>query len=381
MFDHGGVGRFRMRESETLYAASLKNWINTMQDKISGTVVVIYDACESGSFLYYLTPPEGKKRIVITSTKYGEEAYSLYNGIISFSEYFWGQINAGGKLYNAFTSDSDGISYSFTNQTPQLDDDGNGIYETKIDGEIAKTYTIGKGIVTGSVIPFVGSVSEPQTLNGTTSTLLWAKEITGNGNLKKVWAVIRPPDFRTGSTSDPVTSMPDIELTYNKNNNRYEATYNRFTEKGTYNIGIFAMDDKSNVSLPKTTTVEQTVLISTNPVAEITANGIRNELYVYTKDTINIDIKFTAGNRIGTDAQWWLYAYTNFGTYYFDLASGWSRGYTATHQGALTDLPSTRVFTTQGWQLPAGNYLFVFEVKTTDGESYRDSVAVNVFNK
>ncbi|KJU87405.1 hypothetical protein MBAV_000401, partial [Candidatus Magnetobacterium bavaricum] len=83
----------------------------------------------------------------------------------------------------------------------------------------------------------------------------------------------------------------------------------------------------------------------------------------------------------GADAQWWLYVYTNFGTYYFNLASySFVPGYTVTHQGKLFDLPSTRVFIAQGW-LPAGNYLFVFEVKTTDGESYRDSVAVNVFNK
>ncbi|KJU85596.1 hypothetical protein MBAV_002210, partial [Candidatus Magnetobacterium bavaricum] len=82
----------------------------------------------------------------------------------------------------------------------------------------------------------------------------------------------------------------------------------------------------------------------------------------------------------GADAQWWLYVYTNFGTYYADLASGWIPGYAATYQGALTYLSSTRVFIAQGW-LPAGNYLFVFEVKPTDGESYRDSVAVNVFNK
>ncbi|MBF0538560.1 MAG: hypothetical protein HQL03_09950 [Nitrospirae bacterium] len=378
MFDHGGTGRFKMRESEILYAVLLRDWLNTMQDKISGIVVVIYDACDSGSFLPYLTPPQGKTRIVITSTKQGEEATSVYDGVISFSGFFWGQVNAGAKLYDAFKFSINGISFSQFHQTPQLDDNGNGIGNEDTDGDIAETYNIGKGIATGADIPVVGSVSDPQTLNATPSALLWAN-ITSSVNLRNVWAVIRPPDFNTGSTSEPVTDMPNIELTYNTSNKRYEGTYNKFTEKGTYEIAVFAMDEDNSVSLPKTTTVTQTVSTSTNPIAGITANGSHNDLYIYTTDTLRIDVKLTAGGKIGANAQWWLYAYTNFGTLYYNLSAGWLPGYTATYQGALFDLSTMPVLSYAG--LPAGNYLFVFKVKTTDGESYSDSVLVNISNK
>ncbi|KJU84880.1 protein containing DUF1566 [Candidatus Magnetobacterium bavaricum] len=42
--------------------------------------------------------------------------------------------------------------------------------------------------------------------------------------------------------------MPEIELAYNKSTNRHEGIYNQFTEKGTYEIAVFAMDDNDNIT-------------------------------------------------------------------------------------------------------------------------------------
>ena len=62
LVDHGGKDTFRMRGTETLSAADLDSWLDTLQNTMTGKVTVIYDACESGSFLSSLTPPPGKER-------------------------------------------------------------------------------------------------------------------------------------------------------------------------------------------------------------------------------------------------------------------------------------------------------------------------------
>ena len=59
--DHGGTGTFRMSGTETLAATDLDAWLDTLQATMPGKVIVVYDACESGSFLPILTPPAGKE--------------------------------------------------------------------------------------------------------------------------------------------------------------------------------------------------------------------------------------------------------------------------------------------------------------------------------
>ena len=71
-----------MNGSETLSATLLKDWLNALQPTITGRIIVIYDACESGSFLSTLA---GDNRIIITSTSSGENAYFLTQGSLSFS--------------------------------------------------------------------------------------------------------------------------------------------------------------------------------------------------------------------------------------------------------------------------------------------------------
>jgi glycosylphosphatidylinositol transamidase (GPIT) subunit GPI8 len=66
---HGGDGSFRMSETEVLKAEDLASWLNGLQQMMPGLVTLVYDACESGSFISRLAPPPpGRQRITITST-------------------------------------------------------------------------------------------------------------------------------------------------------------------------------------------------------------------------------------------------------------------------------------------------------------------------
>ena len=253
MVDHGGNGMFRMGETELLSDADLDVWLDSLQQAISGPVTMLYDACESGSFLPHLLPPAGKKRILATSTSSGEKSIFVGDGTVSFSFFFWARISNGDSFYDAFVSAKKSI-VTTSNQTPQLDGNGNGIGNEKADKDAACLIQIGNEAKSAGDVPVIGRVSPALTLEGETSALLYADQVIDADGISRVWAVITPPDYSYGATDTPVTDLPILEL-LPVGNNRYEATFANFTSPGTYNIVVFALDRDGEISLPVQTSV------------------------------------------------------------------------------------------------------------------------------
>jgi hypothetical protein len=260
LVDHGGTGTFRMSGAETLSATDLDGWLDTLQTQISGKLIVVYDACESGSFLNALRPPGGytTMRIVLTSTSIGESAHFVTSGTVSFSNYFWTQVFNGVTVGEAFTIAKDALSQTYDYQTPLLDDNGNGVGNEAGDGNVAAATYIGNGTPQNWAAPVIGVVSPDQTINGTADASLWADPVTDPDGVAHVWAVLRPPDYNQESSSNPVTGLPGIDL-QPVGGDRYEATYANFTTAGTYTILIYARDRQGNTSVPMLThvTVEE----------------------------------------------------------------------------------------------------------------------------
>jgi hypothetical protein len=257
---HGGDGTFRMSETEILNAEHLASWLNELQETMQGLITVIYDACESGSFVSKLVPPSGKQRILITSTSPGEPAYFLIQGALSFSYTFWSQIFGGAKIYDAYVVGKDVIGVAVgtgKSQNPQIDDNGNGIGNEKTDGDVARNTKIGKGFIIAGDIPSISIISQDQVLNGQTSATITVEVVT-TGRITKVWAIVHSPDF-TNPTDNPITDLPTFDLTWSGQNQRYEGTYNGFAVMGTYTVTVYAMNEATIISLPKTTKVEQTL--------------------------------------------------------------------------------------------------------------------------
>ncbi len=86
-----------------LLAEDLDVSLDNLQNYTDVDVVVIYEACESGSFVPRLLPPEGKQRIVITSSKSGEAASFADDSVYSFSYQFWSSVILNGNLYSCRT--------------------------------------------------------------------------------------------------------------------------------------------------------------------------------------------------------------------------------------------------------------------------------------
>ncbi|MEA2013788.1 MAG: DUF1566 domain-containing protein [Thermodesulfobacteriota bacterium] len=266
MIDHGGVGTFRMGAAEFLEVNDLDTWLDTIQETIPGAVTLVYDACRSGSFLPLLLPPAGKGRILATSASADQESIFLDQGTISFSFLFWARMFNGDSFYDSFVhaKNSVGITHA---QAPLLDANGNGIGNEKGDKDATKEIRIGNEMRVAGDIPCIGSVSPAQTLEGETSVLIYANDVFDLDGISRVWAIITPPNCLSSSPDDPVTDLPTIDLTP-IGNNRYETTYSRFTNTGTYNIAIFAADVTDAFSLPKQTTV-----IQTKSIGDINGDG------------------------------------------------------------------------------------------------------------
>ncbi len=253
--DHGGQGKFLMRQNEFLLATELDSWIDAAEAVIPGNVIVVYDACRSGSFFSYMTTANNKQRVFISSTGKNQNALFADKGVLSFGYMFWSRFLFGDSFYDSYVKAKDGISLTYENrQTPHLDANGNGVSDEREDKDIARGLKLGKEIVSGYTVPSIGRISSPIELYNETSFLIFAEDVVDIDGIRRVWATILPPDFNSGSADNPVTSLPFIELNA-VGGNRYEGVYDNFTSEGAYHISVFATDLAGNISLPKATTV------------------------------------------------------------------------------------------------------------------------------
>ncbi len=257
--DHGGREQFRMSEFELLSATDFNTWFTEAHGQTPGDTVLVYDACRAASFLPVLSSSTENPPILVTSASGDENAYFTANGALSFSFLFWGNILNGMNLMDAFITTKNAIEYTYTNQTPMLDDNGNGIGNEAGDGIAAADVIIGNGIVSAGDIPAIReiSISPDRTLTGASSAAIHAVNVTDADGIARVRAVITPPDFLAGGPESPVLSLPSIDLALTGTNN-YEATYDGFTANGTYRIAVYAEDRLGSISLPYHTSVIRT---------------------------------------------------------------------------------------------------------------------------
>jgi hypothetical protein len=119
--DHGGDRQFRLSGAETVSDAQLDAWLDELQAGALGRVTVIYDACESGSFVPGFMPPAGEDRVTITSASAGEPAYFTGQGLLSFSSFFWTEILNGASIGAAYATARTAVETASTPQFPLLD--------------------------------------------------------------------------------------------------------------------------------------------------------------------------------------------------------------------------------------------------------------------
>ncbi|MBF0317635.1 MAG: matrixin family metalloprotease [Nitrospirae bacterium] len=100
----------------------------------------------------------------------------------------------------------------------------------------------------------------------------------------------------------------------------------------------------------------------------ITGNGAEGTVTIKSSDTLDVDVSLDPGSKKGVMAEWWAYAVTPFGIYYYLYPNQWLPAKYAfdvrpAYKGALFDLQSTRLLSASG--LPTGYYYIYFGVDTT----------------
>ncbi|MGE0083820.1 MAG: PKD domain-containing protein [Desulfococcaceae bacterium] len=240
--DHGKSGTFRMNGTDILTAAMLDEWLDALQSQISGKIIVIYDACSSGSFLPVLAAPD---RIVISSAKENEEAWFISQGSVSFSGFFWTDVFSGKNIADAFEHAVSALNSAVSLQNPQIDGNGNGSGNESPDYDAAGEVKIA-GIADyqqdAPVFTAFSAVNSPSDAN---SAILSAS-VTDNDGLSRVWAVIQPPGFNSADNST-ILEMPAAEL-LPAGGDRFEGIYEGIASEGNYKILYYARDRHGSVS-------------------------------------------------------------------------------------------------------------------------------------
>jgi hypothetical protein len=245
MIGNGGNGYFEMDGQAdprvTLSAQTLDGWLDQVQSAASARVILMYDACQSGSFLPHLAPPDGKKRIVMTGTSADERGWFLDDGEISFSWFFWRSIFSQSEVFGAFNKAKNMMNGL---QIPLIDADGNGAPpdaspQIRTDTEINIGWK-----EAAAVLPPVIEYAEcdPPVLDGSTASAFRAKVIDSNGSgIARVWVRIITPEITYLPVNDPGIVTPTEVLT-DKGGGIYEKQYNGFIYTGAYTNYFYAVD-------------------------------------------------------------------------------------------------------------------------------------------
>jgi len=259
MVGHGGDSFYTMHD-EKIDATELNSWLDDLQTRIPGKVVLVYDAPLSGSFMSTITAPPGKQRIVITSTSADQYNYSLYNGEISFSHSFWKTIHNCSTISFAFDS---ARLHMLPFQTAMVDANGNGIANEKTDFQLISNITIGNDVLIPLDKPYIENNSPKQILQGETNYTISAGPVTDSNPLVHVIGIINSPSDVIPDEIKTITDLEIIELSDPDQDNIYTYDYNQFTQKGLYSVHVYAKDTESQYSEPVSLTYDQNVDIFT----------------------------------------------------------------------------------------------------------------------
>ena len=212
-------------------------------------VNIIMEACHSGSFIDRLGGVGSiskANRVVISSTGRDNNAYASATGGY-FTDAFLSCIASSGSLKACYDQAKAAVALTGVNQTPWLDDTGDGI-STGADGTIAASRYIASSFgaappqITAATVKIVG-------VNGT----LEAHLQEGGDRLDVVWAAVYPPSFQEPNYTTLNLGVPSLKLDpVNGTPGLYRASYpNGFAEQGDYRVIMYAQDKSGMQAQPK----------------------------------------------------------------------------------------------------------------------------------
>jgi ligand-binding sensor domain-containing protein len=249
--DHALTGKLRLDPfDEVLTAQDLNAMLTDYQQTTGSQVVVVLEACHTGSLVSGLTGPD---RLIVTSTA-EDKAYYDNLGMFSFSKFFFDNLRRGESFYDAFQTVSGKLptyGHPFNLQAPQLDDDGDGFANTSTDGRLARKFCLNGcfGALSGEI------TLEPETpaatvTAGQTLSLVVRAGIT-EGRIKRVWALIMTPDAAKQRNEQGFSLIPTPVVNLRQqpeDASRWQGSFSGFQYRGDYVVTFMAKDNEGFIT-------------------------------------------------------------------------------------------------------------------------------------
>jgi len=309
LLDHGGIDTFKIFPNEILTAAQLNGFIDTFQNATNRRVIVMIEACKSGSFTDDLVA-QGDDRVIVTCTD-DKNAYLQLAGRISFTQFFIDSLLTGDSIYDGWLKAKSKLSnmgLPYNLMQPQL-----------VEGvSMASNQTmVGGDFAIASLFPTFGEQSPNEAITANTPQTLYINVVDLEG-IESVWAVVLPPDYVPPTTAQdleaPEVGLPTFDLIDTDKDGRYEEDYNNFVFNGNYRITFYARNANGNVSVSPATIVTVSGGQDVNLAGPGDVNGDGNvdlsDAILILKvlcgvdtgdDTVNVDADVNGDNKIGIE--------------------------------------------------------------------------------
>jgi|GEM_PF-1541413 len=256
MINHGGIDTFEIYPGEIINASGLNEALTKFQDTTNRDVVVMIEACKSGSFVDDLSAPN---RLIITCTD-ENDAYLEIKGRISFTQFFMDKLRAGETFADSFAyaqSQLKACGTPYSRMNPKIEEGtGSSLQLERLGGDYA----------VAGLFPKISDPPEYPDIKPDTSQT-FSVTVSDISNDTKVWAVVRPPDYRPPALVEdlkaPEVTLPTLDLISENNDGVFTGSYEAFTCNGKYSI-IFYARNEGVISLSSPTTVTVMPVIDYN---------------------------------------------------------------------------------------------------------------------
>ncbi len=253
LMDHGGQDLFYLDKlrGEWISPTELDSWLDQLEAlRPTLTINVIYEACESGSFISGAQSISKPGRVIIASTDDVNLAWASDDGAI-FSDHLLDSLRRGESLYISYQNARIAAQIAHPNQQAWIDGDGDG----NGTDDASQTVAAQRGFNFAGTFPdevwppFIAEVQEITPDEAGRAVL--RAQVRDDVDVDRVWAVIYPPTYKAPTESEELVQevLPTTVL-LDQGNDWYGARFDGFREQGTYRVVFFADDNQGSNARP-----------------------------------------------------------------------------------------------------------------------------------
>ncbi|MEM9533307.1 MAG: C13 family peptidase [Pseudomonadota bacterium] len=292
------AGEFVLNATETVSAATLNGWLDQVDAANSGQLTVVYDGDSAGLFLPTLASNPVNPRIILTSAGDGDQALFRRRGRIAYSRFFWTRVLNGATVRSAHRLARAALRFASRGITPQIEDQGNGVPNEFLDGQRARFYRVGSGVLLAGDEPVIGGVTVAANLSLDREPIL-AAGVTTTSAISEVFAAVTQPSGQV--VVEPLAAAGADYQT---------GSVGLCAGAGDYEVSVFAADRDGNLSQPAESVVNRAApCADTSP--DLTVDRIEAPAVVLIADATAEMTVFATNVAVGSVASAELTAYVS----------------------------------------------------------------------